>query len=67
MNDDGLKWLGDILDRIKRRLIAHRETLSHSESPEIRGVLADVDAASLITKELKNEHTNGTGNINADL
>jgi hypothetical protein len=64
---DNARWLAEILARVKRRLTSHRDLLTHSQAAEIRGVLADVDAASLIAKEIKNEHTDGPSHIDPDI
>jgi hypothetical protein len=64
---DNARWLAEILARVKRRLTSHRDLLTHSQAAEIRGVLADVDAASLIAKEIKNEHTDGPSIVGTDL
>jgi hypothetical protein len=64
---DNARWLAEIIARVKRRLTSHRDLLTHSEANEIRGVLADVDAARLIAKEIKNEHTDGSSNIGTDV
>lgn len=61
---DRIEWLADILARVRRRLASHRDAITHSEAHKVREVIADVDAAALITKEIKNEHTTGSGNKN---
>jgi len=55
-----LKWVADILSRVRGKLAAHRDTVSHSESHKVREILAEVDAAAIIMKEKRNEHTDGT-------
>ena len=62
MNCEKLKWVADILLRVRGKLAAHRDTVSHSESHKVREILAEVDAAAIIMKEKENEHTaTGTG------
>lgn len=58
---DRLEWLADILARVRRRLASHRDAITHAEAHKVREVIADVDAAALITKEIKNEHTGNSG------
>ena len=62
MSEDRIKWLADILARVRRKLASHRDGMNHAESHSVREIIADVDAAGLITKEIRNEHTAGTGN-----
>ena len=57
MSCEKLKWVADILSRVRGKLVAHRDTISHSESHKVREILAEVDAASIIVKEKRNEHT----------
>ena len=67
MNCEKLKWVSDILSRVRGKLVAHRDTISHSESHKVREILAEVDAAAIIMKEKRNEHTDGTnGNTGID-
>ena len=61
MSCEKLKWVADILSRVRGKLADHRDTVSHSESHKVREILAEVDAASIIVKEKRNEHTTGTG------
>ena len=49
---DNAKWLVEILDRIKRKLVKERDRADASHSPRLRAILADVDAARLLAKEL---------------
>jgi hypothetical protein len=58
---DRIEWLADILARVRRGLAKHRDNISHAEAHKVREIIADVDAAALITKEIKNEHTGSTG------
>ncbi len=55
-----LEWLADILARVRRRLASHRDSITHAEAHKVREVIADVDAAALITREIRNEHTSGS-------
>jgi len=64
MSEDRIKWLADILARVRRRLASHRDDITHAEAHKVREIIADVDAAALITKEMKNEHTQGSGDAN---
>ena len=59
--EDRLTWLADILARVRRKLASHRDDITHAEAHKVREVIADVDAAALITKEIKNEHTGSSG------
>ena len=59
--EDRLTWLADILSRVRRKLASHRDDITHAEAHKVREVIADVDAAALITKEIKNEHTGSSG------
>ena len=61
MSEDRIKWLADILARVRRRLVSHRDSINNAQAHKVREVIADVDAAALITKEIKNEHTGSTG------
>lgn len=60
MTCEKLKWVADILSRVRGKLADHRDTVSHSESHKVREILAEVDAAAIIMKEKRNEHTDGT-------
>ena len=60
MSCEKLKWVADILSRVRGKLVAHRDTISHAESHKVREILAEVDAAAIIMKEKRNEHTDGT-------
>ena len=64
MSEDRIKWLADILARVRRKLASHRDDITHAEAHKVREIIADVDAAGLITKELKNEHTANTDGQN---
>jgi len=57
VSEDRIKWLADILARVRRKLASHRDGMNHAESHSVREIIADVDAAGLITKEIRNEHT----------
>ena len=57
MTCEKLKWVADILARVRGKLAAHRDSITHSEAHRIREVIAEVDAASIIVKEKRNEHT----------
>ena len=58
--EDRLTWLADILARVRRKLASHRDDITHAEAHKVREIIADVDAAGLITKEIRNEHTAGS-------
>ena len=64
MSEERIKWLADILSRVRRRLASHRDDITHAEAHKVREIIADVDAAALITKEIKNERTQGSGDAN---
>lgn len=66
MNCEKLKWVADILERVRRKLAAHRDVITHSEAHRIREMIAEVDAASIIVKEKRNEHTDGTKDSGTD-
>jgi len=57
MTEDRMAWLAEILARVRRGLAKHRDNISQAEAHKVREVIADVDAAALITKEIRNEHT----------
>jgi hypothetical protein len=58
MSEDRMAWLAEILARVRRSLASHRDKITHAEAHKVREVIADVDAAALITKEIRNnEHT----------
>lgn len=61
MSEDRIAWLADILARVRRGLAKHRDNISHAEAHKVREIIAGIDAAALITKEIKNEHTGSTG------
>ena len=61
MSCEKLKWVADILARVRRKLATHRDSINHAESQKVREILAEVDAAAIIIKEKGNEHTIGTG------
>ena len=63
MSEDRIKWLADILARVRRKLASHRDCITHAEAHKVREMIADVDAAALITKEIKNEHTGSSTGI----
>ena len=65
MNCEKLKWVADILSRVRGKLAAHRDVITHSEAHKVREMIAEVDAASIIVKEKRNEHT-GLGNTDTD-
>jgi hypothetical protein len=54
---DRIEWLADILARVRRRLASHRDSITHAEAHKVREIIAGIDAAALLTKEIKNEHT----------
>ena len=64
MSEDRMAWLAEILARVRRSLASHRDKITHAEAHKVREVIADVDAAALITKEIRNEHT---GSSNAGI
>ncbi len=57
MTKERIDWLTDILARVRRSLASHRDKINHAEAHKVREIIADVDAAALITKEIRNEHT----------
>ena len=57
MTKERIEWLAEILARVRRSLASHRDKITHAEAHKVREVIADVDAAALITKEIRNEHT----------
>ena len=57
MSEDRIKWLADILSLVRRKLAIHRDGITHAEAHKVREIIADVDAAALITKEIRSEHT----------
>jgi hypothetical protein len=57
MTKERIDWLTEILARVRRSLASHRDKINHAEAHKVREVIADVDAAALITKEIRNEHT----------
>ena len=57
MNCEKLKWVADILARVRGKLAAHRDSITHAEAHKVREMIAEVDAASIIVKEKRNEHT----------
>jgi len=63
VSEDRIKWLADILSRVRRRLASHRDDITHAEAHRVREIIADVDAAALITKEIGNEHTGSSAGI----
>ena len=65
MNCEKLKWVADILARVRGKLADHRDAITHSEAHRIREMIAEVDAASIIVKEKRNEHT-GHGDTGAN-
>ena len=60
MSEDRIKWLAEILARVRRSLASHRDSITRAEAHKVREIIAGVDAAALITKEIKNEHTSGS-------
>jgi hypothetical protein len=58
--EERTEWLADILARVRRSLASHRDKINHAEAHKVREIIADVDAAALITKEIRNEHTRST-------
>ena len=65
MTCEKLKWVADILARVRGKLADHRDAITHSEAHRIREMIAEVDAASIIVKEKRNEHT-GSGDTGAN-
>ena len=57
---DNAKWLVEILDRIKRKLVKERDRAERTVAPRFRAMLADVDAARLIAKEVVTSTTKTT-------
>jgi hypothetical protein len=52
-----IDWLTEILARVRRSLASHRDNINHAEAHKVREIIAGVDAAALLTKEIKDEHT----------
>ena len=59
MTCEKLKWVADILSRVREKLATHRDAITHAEAHKVREMIAEVDAASIIVKEKRNEHTTG--------
>ena len=57
MSEDRMAWLAEILARVRRSLASHRDNINHAEAHKVREIIAGVDAAALLTKEIKDEHT----------
>jgi hypothetical protein len=57
---DNAKWLLEILDRVKRKLTKERDRAERTVAPRFRALLADVDAARLIAKEVATSTTKTT-------
>ena len=57
---DNAKWLLEILERVKRKLSKERDRAETSHAPRFRAILADVDAARLIAKEVAQSPTTKT-------
>ena len=57
MTCEKLKWVADILSRVREKLATHRDAITHAEAHKVREMIAEVDAASIIVKEKRNEHT----------
>ena len=57
---DNAKWLVEILDRIKRKLVKERDRAERTVAPRYRAMLADVDAARLLAKEVAQSPTTKT-------
>jgi len=57
---DNAKWLLEILERVKRKLSKERDRAETSHAPRFRAILADVDAARLIAKEVVTSTKNQT-------
>ena len=57
MSCEKLKWVADILSRVREKLATHRDAITHAEAHKVREMIAEVDAASIIVKEKRNEHT----------
>ena len=57
MSEDRMAWLAEILARVRRNLASHRDNINHAEAHKVREIIAGVDAAALLTKEIKDEHT----------
>ena len=57
---DNARWLVEILDRIKRKLVKERDRAERTVAPRFRAMLADVDAARLIAKEVAQSPTTKT-------
>jgi hypothetical protein len=60
MTKERIDWLTDILARVRRSLASHRDNINHAEAHKVREIIAGVDAAALLTKEIKDEHTRST-------
>ncbi len=57
MTKERIDWLTEILARVRRSLASHRDNINHAEAHKVREIIAGVDAAALLTKEIKDEHT----------
>lgn len=55
-----IDWLIDMLDASRRKLAKRRDEADHSLVNKLRAIIAQVDAAILIAKEIKkDEHAAG--------
>ena len=45
------------MSRVREKLATHRDAITHAEAHKVREMIAEVDAASIIVKEKRNEHT----------
>lgn len=55
-----IDWLIDLLDASRRKLSKRRDESDHATINKLRAIIAQVDAALLIAKEIKkDEHATG--------
>lgn len=55
-----IDWLIDLLDASRRKLAKRRDESDHATINKLRAIIAQVDAALLIAKEIKkDEHATG--------
>jgi hypothetical protein len=52
---DRTRWLVDILSRVRRKLASRRDKVDHIDASKIRSLIAGIDAAILIAKEIGKE------------
>lgn len=52
-----LAWQREILEATKRMLVVERDAADHNHAPALRQIIAQVDAAIVINRELTSEDT----------